>query len=80
MKRTVNPMFGPVAFKRITVTEVASDLFSTKCVLIDLDDVTSNLHTHIGERLCKCEICDAVFSLSYDRKKHMHTHTGEATI
>ena len=68
-------MFGPVAFKRITGSEVASNLFSTKCVLIDLDDVTSNLHTHIGERLCKCEICDTIFSLINDRKKHMHTQS-----
>ena len=68
-------MFSPVAFKRITVSEVPSDLFSTKCVLIDLDDVTSNLHTDICERLCKCEVCDALFRLSYDRKKLMHTQS-----
>ena len=75
VKRTVDPMFGPVAFERITVSEVASDLFSTKCVLIDLDDFTSNLRTHTGERLCRCEVCDAIFSLSYDRKNLMHTQS-----
>ena len=48
--------------------------------LVDLDNVTINRHTHTGERLYKCEVCDAAFSLSYDRKKHMHTHTGEAAI
>ena len=48
--------------------------------LIDLDNVTSKRHTHTGERLSKCEVCDAAFCLSYNRQKHLHTHTCDATI
>ena len=43
--------------------------------LIDIDDVTSNLHTHTGERQCKSELCDAAFSLSYDFERSICTLT-----
>ena len=50
---------------------------------VEHDDVKRRKHTHIGERPCKCEVCDAstdAFCLSYDQRKHMPTYTGEATI
>ena len=43
---------------------------------IELGDFTRHLLTLAGERPCKCE----AFGLTCGRKKHMHTHTGQAAI
>ena len=43
---------------------------------IELGDFTRHLLTLAVERPCKCE----AFSRTCDRKKHMHTYTGQAAL